>query len=90
MRSFNALPAAPTAWSLLLTRKTTPRLKIKQHNSLTADQPLTQVQQLRRGKALEDSFLKSSSRHVPLEVLRVISAAVVIVAFVVQEGRNIV
>lgn len=54
-----------------------------------ADQPLKQVQQIRRGKAQEHSFLKSSSRHVS-EVLRVISAAVVIVSFVAREGRNIV
>lgn len=37
-RSFHALTVAPTACSLLLTRRTTPRLQIKQHNSPRAQQ----------------------------------------------------
>lgn len=88
MRSFNALTAAPTACSLLLTRKTTPRLKIKQQT--VCREPISHGNKCNRfveARRWEIDFLSLLHAMFLYEVLSAISAAVVIVAFVVQEGE---
>lgn len=62
MRSFNALSVAPTAWSLLLTRKITLRLKIKLPY-LGSDQLSGQVEMVCRGKAPGNVFFFSRHLH---------------------------